>query len=130
MFIAADCGYAGSESSSQAFSVFYFVMLVKIKAPHPSHPSTRVSMQMPSLGIHFSPTRYCRLMELLNILYGTMATSEQLATETLQTDFTPWNPPDLATEARILVWRVFPCLEIVINTKVSVNLIDLLIIFF
>ncbi|KAL3505576.1 hypothetical protein ACH5RR_030958 [Cinchona calisaya] len=81
------------------------IIIDQIKVPHPSHPSTRVSIQMPSLGIHFSPIRYCRLMELLNILYGTTAASEQLATESLQTDFSPWNSPELATEARILVWK-------------------------
>ena len=98
--------------------VFYFVMLMKIKAPHPSHPSTRVSIQMPSLGIHFSPAKYCWLMELVNIFYGTMETSEQLVTDSLQTEFAPWNPPDLATDTRILVWRVIVCLENVISTRI------------
>ncbi|XP_071939359.1 uncharacterized protein [Coffea arabica] len=81
------------------------IIIDQIKAPHPSHPSTRVSIQMPSLGIHFSPARYCWLMELVNIFYGTMETSEQLVTDSLQTEFAPWNPPDLATDTRILVWR-------------------------
>lgn len=91
--------------------VFSPVIFVKIKVPHPSHPSTRISIQVPCLGIHFSPTRYYRLMELLNTFYGTMPTSEP-ATESLLADFAPWNPPDLATEARVLVWKVFPCWRI------------------
>ncbi|XP_028051145.1 uncharacterized protein LOC114255802 isoform X2 [Camellia sinensis] len=81
------------------------VIVDQIKVPHPSYPSTRVSVQVPSLGIHFSPARYCRLMELFNILYGTTQSSGQPELENFQADFVPWNPPDLATEARILVWR-------------------------
>ncbi|CAK9187594.1 unnamed protein product [Ilex paraguariensis] len=77
----------------------------QIKVPHPSHPSTRVSVQVPSLGIHFSPARYFRLVELLNILYGTMQSGTQHVVENFQEELAPWNPPDLATEARILVWR-------------------------
>ncbi|CAL5415223.1 unnamed protein product [Camellia sinensis] len=81
------------------------VIVDQIKVPHPSYPSTRVSVQVPSLGIHYSPARYCRLMELFNILYGTTQSSGQPEFENFQADFLPWNPPDLATEARILVWR-------------------------
>lgn len=81
-------------------------MASKIKVPHPNHPSTRVSIQVPSLGIHFSPARYCRLMELMNILHGAMPNAEQPTVGNMQTELAPWNPPDLATEARILVWKV------------------------
>ncbi|XP_059643008.1 uncharacterized protein LOC132284858 [Cornus florida] len=81
------------------------VIIDQIKVPHPSYPSTRVSVQVPSLSIHMSPARYCRLMELLNIFYGTMENSGQPVVEKSQPEFAPWNPPDLATEARILVWR-------------------------
>ncbi|KAA8527969.1 hypothetical protein F0562_035162 [Nyssa sinensis] len=81
------------------------VIVDQIKVPHPSYPSTCVSFQVPSLGIHLSPTRYCRLLELLNILYGKMQNSGQPVVENLQAELAPWNPTDLATEARILVWR-------------------------
>ncbi|CAI9119065.1 OLC1v1020728C1 [Oldenlandia corymbosa var. corymbosa] len=81
------------------------IIIDQIKAPHPSHPSTRVSIQMPTLGLHFSPSRYCKLMELSNLLNGTMQTSEQLAVGNSRSTLAPWNPPDLATEARILVWK-------------------------
>ncbi|KAG8370579.1 hypothetical protein BUALT_Bualt14G0131800 [Buddleja alternifolia] len=81
------------------------VIVDQIKAPHPNHPSTRVSVQIPSLGIHFSPARYLRLNELLNILNGAMLIAEQHTVENSQTGLVPWSPPDLATEARILVWK-------------------------
>lgn len=81
------------------------VIVDQIKVPHPSYPSTRVSVQVPYLAIHFSPARYCRMMELLSILYGTMEDRLQSSQETSQSVLAPWSPADLASEARILVWR-------------------------
>lgn len=81
----------------------------KIKVPHPGHPSMRVSVQVPNFGLHFSPVRYRRLMELLDILYRAMPDTEQPAIENLPPEYAPWYPPDLAIEARILVWRVCRC---------------------
>ncbi|KAL5700718.1 hypothetical protein ACHQM5_026131 [Ranunculus cassubicifolius] len=74
------------------------VIVDQIKVPHPSLPSTRISVQVPNLGIHFSPARYCKLMELLNMLYGAIENSDE-------TGLVLWSPADLATDARILVWR-------------------------
>lgn len=85
---------------------FALCLSLKIKVPHPSHPSTRISVQVPTLGIHFSPVRYSRIMELLNILYGTMQNCTQPVGENFQAELAPWNPPDLAAEAQILVWKV------------------------
>ncbi|XP_075085926.1 uncharacterized protein LOC107782497 [Nicotiana tabacum] len=81
------------------------VIVDQIKVPHPGHPSMRVSVQVPNFGLHFSPVRYRRLMELLDILYRAMPDTEQPAIENLPPEYAPWYPPDLAIEARILVWR-------------------------
>ncbi|KAI3834068.1 hypothetical protein MKX03_035864 [Papaver bracteatum] len=81
------------------------VMVDQIKIPHPSFPSTRVSFQVPNLGIHFSPARYGRILELLDIFYGTVDNLDQVANEISQSGVAPWSPADLSTEARILVWR-------------------------
>ncbi|KAK9139107.1 hypothetical protein Scep_008788 [Stephania cephalantha] len=81
------------------------VIVDQIKIPHPSYPSTRISIQVPNLGIHFSPARYCKLMELLNLLYGMVDTSDQNASEDFQTGLAVWGPADLSADARILVWR-------------------------
>lgn len=81
-------------------------LLIKIKLPHPSYPSTRVSIQVPNLGVHFSPARYQRLMELVNIFYGTMETCGQPSVDNLRAELAPWNPADLAIDAKILVWGV------------------------
>lgn len=90
------------------FKLFSFInsLAPQVKIPRPNLPSTRVSVQIPSLGIHFSPDRYFRLNDLLNLLNGAMHSDEQHTVEHLQTGLVPWNPPDMATEARILVWRV------------------------
>lgn len=79
------------------------VIVDQIKVPHPNFPSTRVSVQVPNLGIHISPARYCRLMELLDIVYSTLQTSGQPAEEDFKPELAPWNPADMATKARILV---------------------------
>ncbi|XP_027330645.1 uncharacterized protein LOC113846496 isoform X2 [Abrus precatorius] len=81
------------------------VLVNQIKVPHPSYPSTLISIQVPNLGIHLSSERYFRIMELLNILYETMETCSQPVTESFQSTIAPWSPADLATDCKILVWK-------------------------
>ncbi|ONK67151.1 uncharacterized protein A4U43_C06F16540 [Asparagus officinalis] len=81
------------------------VIIDQIKIPHPRYPSTRISVQVPNLGIHFSPERYCRIMELLSIFYSTIESSSQDTDVSLRPGSLPWLPADLTTDARILVWR-------------------------
>jgi len=92
--------------------IFFFL---KIKIPHPRYPSTRVSFQVPNLGLHFSPERYCRIAELLNTFYSSMGSSDQDSDTNLQPSSVPWLPADLATDARILAWRVWPISFIILN---------------
>lgn len=93
------------------FFIFHFALFVgafifvKIKVPHPSFPSTHISIQVPNLGIHFSPSRYHRLMDLLNICDGVEDT-EKPTTDGFETMLSPWIPADLANDAKILVWKV------------------------
>ncbi|TYI07189.1 hypothetical protein ES332_A10G210100v1 [Gossypium tomentosum] len=81
------------------------VVVDQIKVPRLNYPSTHVSVQVPNLGIHFSPERYCRLMELLDILYVAMDPCGQPGGVDFQAGVTPWSAADLATDAKILVWR-------------------------
>ncbi|XP_057544625.1 uncharacterized protein LOC130823840 isoform X3 [Amaranthus tricolor] len=81
------------------------VIVDQIKVAHPNFPSTRISVQVPNLGIHMSPARYCRLMELLNIFYNTLQSDGRPVDEIIQPELVPWNPADMSTEARILVWK-------------------------
>ena len=45
-------------------------------------------------------------MELLDILYSIMEKSNKSTVENCQVGLAPWSLADLATDARILVWRV------------------------
>uniref|UniRef100_A0A7N0UXF0 PH domain-containing protein n=1 Tax=Kalanchoe fedtschenkoi TaxID=63787 RepID=A0A7N0UXF0_KALFE len=105
---SAQSGISSSDSQNNFFPLIdrcgIAVIVDQIKAPHPIYPSTRVSVQVPNLGIHFSPARYYRIMELLNILYGTLD-NVQPSVDTFDSEMAPWHPADLATSARILVWK-------------------------
>ncbi|KAG5388182.1 hypothetical protein IGI04_029723 [Brassica rapa subsp. trilocularis] len=81
------------------------VIVDQIKVPHPSHPSTRISIQVPNIGVHFSPTRYMRIMQLSDILYGAMKTYSQTPLDDIPDGIQPWSPADLVSDARILVWK-------------------------
>ncbi|EOA39345.1 hypothetical protein CARUB_v10012395mg [Capsella rubella] len=81
------------------------VIVDQIKVPHPSYPSTRISIQVPNIGVHFSPTRYMRIMQLFDILYGAMKTYSQAPVDHIPDGIQPWSPADLASDARILVWK-------------------------
>jgi vacuolar protein sorting-associated protein 13A/C len=48
-------------------------------------------------------------MELVNILYNTVDNYGQSTVDNFQTQIAPWSSADLATDSRILVWRVCPC---------------------
>ncbi|KAI3512412.1 hypothetical protein L1887_19727 [Cichorium endivia] len=80
------------------------VIAEKIKVPHPLHPSTRVSVQVPTLGIRFSPSRFARIMELLKVLSGTIESGTKLVEE-YQAEHSPWSSPDIANDVQTLVWR-------------------------
>ncbi|CAN1281796.1 Intermembrane lipid transfer protein vps13A [Linum perenne] len=80
------------------------VVVDQIKVPHPRYPSTRISVQIPNLSIHFSPERYHKLMELVNILNSTVENCEQSTVNNVQ-QISAWNSVDFATDARILVWK-------------------------
>ncbi|XP_010524589.1 PREDICTED: uncharacterized protein LOC104802610 [Tarenaya hassleriana] len=81
------------------------VIVDQIKVPHPSYPSTRISIQVPNLGVHLSPTRYLRIMQLSNILWDAMKICGQPPVDNLQDGMLPWGPTDLASSSRVLVWK-------------------------
>ncbi|MED6115945.1 hypothetical protein PIB30_095545, partial [Stylosanthes scabra] len=80
------------------------VLVNQIKVPHPSYPSTCISIQVPNLCVHFSPERFCRIMELLSILRKTMETCNQPTPDSLHSKLAPWSR-DLVVDGRILVWK-------------------------
>lgn len=47
-----------------------------------------------------------RIMQLFDILYGAMKTYGQAPVDHIPDGIQPWSPADLASDARILVWKV------------------------
>ncbi|KAI4370200.1 hypothetical protein MLD38_018571 [Melastoma candidum] len=81
------------------------VIVDQIKVPHPDYPSTCISVQVPNLSMHISPSRYRKLMELLNMFYGAQEIAGQSNDHSFPSTLTSWDAIDLASNARILVWR-------------------------
>lgn len=73
------------------------VMLVleQNRLEDPSYPSTRIAVQLPSLGFHFSPARYHRLMQVLKIFQGEDSDSSD--------SIRPWSQADLEGWLSLLV---------------------------
>ncbi|KAK8614167.1 hypothetical protein V6N13_122539 [Hibiscus sabdariffa] len=59
--------------------------LQQIRIENPSYPSTRLAVQLPSLGFHFSPARYHRLMQVIKIFQEDNDRPDV---------FRPWNQAD------------------------------------
>ncbi|KAJ4957745.1 hypothetical protein NE237_024856 [Protea cynaroides] len=69
----------------------------QIWSQNPSFPSTRLSVRLPSLGFHFSPARYHRLMQIAKIFESE---------ENENSDFLrPWNQADFEGWLSQLVWK-------------------------
>lgn len=75
--------------------------LSQIRLENPSFPSTRLAVQLPSLGFHFSPARYHRLMQIIKIFQKEDA-------ETSNSN-QPWSQADLEGWSYVLVWKVHKC---------------------
>ncbi|XP_043715720.1 uncharacterized protein LOC122664096 isoform X2 [Telopea speciosissima] len=71
--------------------------LQQIWSQNPSFPSTRLAVRLPSLGFHFSPARYHRLMHIAKIFQNE---------ENENSDFRrPWNQADFEGWLSQLVWK-------------------------
>ncbi|KAI3453469.1 hypothetical protein Pfo_010132 [Paulownia fortunei] len=67
-----------------------FLKLQQIRSPVASFPSTRLAMRLPSLGFHFSPSRYHRLMQVAKIFQGEHADHPDLVRPWDEADFAGW----------------------------------------
>lgn len=61
-------------------------------------PSTRLAMRLPSLGFHFSPARYHRLMQVARIFQGENESNADV--------IHPWNQADFEGWLSVLTWKV------------------------
>ncbi|KAL9231233.1 hypothetical protein vseg_006486 [Gypsophila vaccaria] len=73
------------------------LVLQQIKVESPLHPSTRVAVRVPSLGFHFSPSRYHRLMQVVKIFNE----DEDKTIEPRR----PWHQADFEGWLSLLTWK-------------------------
>lgn len=70
------------------------ISLQQIRVPHPLYPTTRLAVRLPSLGFHFSPARYHRLMQVAKLFQN--GTSDSIR---------PWDPADFDGYLSALSWK-------------------------
>ncbi|KAL8101699.1 hypothetical protein AgCh_033550 [Apium graveolens] len=73
------------------------VNLQQIRLENPSYPSTRIAVRLPSLGFHFSPARYHRLMQVVKIFQS----EDSDAVDTQR----PWDQADFEGWLSVLSWK-------------------------
>jgi len=76
----------------------------QIKLPHPKYPATRVVIQVPNLGFHFSPSKYSRIMNLLANFNERDAIKDGLDETNSRMGHTSRHPADMEGDARVLFW--------------------------
>ncbi|KAI3918587.1 hypothetical protein MKX01_041907, partial [Papaver californicum] len=64
--------------------------LQQIRTENISYPSTRLAVRLPSLGFHFSPARYHRLMEIVKIFQSEDSENSDNLRPWIQADFEGW----------------------------------------
>ncbi|KAM5573225.1 hypothetical protein ABKV19_012985 [Rosa sericea] len=63
----------------------------QIRLESPSYPATRLAVRVPSLGFHFSPARYHRLMQVVKIFEEEDSETSDLVGPWNQADFEGWS---------------------------------------
>ncbi|KAL3619418.1 hypothetical protein CASFOL_036988 [Castilleja foliolosa] len=67
-----------------------YLKLQQIRSPVASFPLTRLAMRLPSLGFHFSPSRYHRLMQVAKLFQGDHVDHPDLVCPWDEADFADW----------------------------------------
>jgi vacuolar protein sorting-associated protein 13A/C len=83
-------------------SVPFMVCTQQICVPHPKYPSTRVAIRLPSLGFQFSPARYHRLMQVINVF---SSQSSKGGNDNGTSSIRPWDPADFEGPLSVLSWK-------------------------
>jgi hypothetical protein len=77
-----------------------FSFVSQIQLDSPLYPSMRMAIRVPSLGFHFSPARYHRLMEILKIFQDSASEDNSSNLEHL------WDQADFEGWSSLLTWKV------------------------
>ncbi|XP_058190168.1 uncharacterized protein LOC131307586 isoform X5 [Rhododendron vialii] len=96
-----------SSADSNKFKVVSFLPVIdkcgvilklqQIRSENPLYPATRLAVRLPSLGFHFSPARYHRLMQIAKIFQVEDSENADLIQPWHQADFEGWLP--------VLTWK-------------------------
>lgn len=70
------------------WSLFHFNF--QIRSQVASLPLTRLAMRLPSIGFHFSPSRYHRLMQVVKIFKGEDTDHSALVRPWDEADYVGW----------------------------------------
>ncbi|XP_010540792.1 PREDICTED: uncharacterized protein LOC104814451 [Tarenaya hassleriana] len=92
---------SGSEGSVSVLPVIdkcgVILQFQQIRTPNPSYPTTRLAVRLPSIGFHFSPARYHRLMQVAQIFQNKDDESSHV--------FRPWEEADFEGWLSLLSWK-------------------------
>ncbi|KAH9321017.1 hypothetical protein KI387_015656, partial [Taxus chinensis] len=72
-----------------------FMSLQQNRVAHPLYPATRLAVKLPSLGFHFSPSRYHRLMQVAKLFHN----------DETSNSVRPWYPADFDGYLSVLAWK-------------------------
>lgn len=103
-------------------SLVNIILTFQIRSPVASFPSTRLALRLPSLGFHFSPSRYHRLMQIAKIFQGKDAEIPDLAR--------PWDQADLGGWLYHLTWKVITPLCSFVWLRLTHDTIDIVYSFY
>lgn len=68
-----------------------FILTFQIRSQVASLPSTRIAMRLPSIGFHFSPSRYHRLMQVAKIFQEEDAEHSAVVRPWDEADYVGWH---------------------------------------
>lgn len=71
---------------------------LQIRLENPAFPSMRLAVRLPSLGFHFSPSRYHRLMQVAKIFEVDEVNDSNV--------YRPWTESDFEGWLCLLTWKV------------------------
>lgn len=78
--------------------MLFIFQIFQIRLENPAFPSMRLAVRLPSLGFHFSPARYHRLMQVAKIFEVEEMNDSDV--------YRPWTQSDFEGWLCLLTWKV------------------------